>query len=109
MKTPVHPGTLLKERLKSANIKIKFLAQKIHVSNSQLVDILNGKRRLTPKIALYLEKELGFKALEWVRLQAEYELEMERLEQNDPFSPEDRPTITSAAASSNRLYRLKGN
>ncbi len=77
---PTHPGILLKKQLQSANIKAKFVAEKIHVSNSQFGDILNGKRRITPKIALLLEKEFGYRAKEWVRLQADYELELERIE-----------------------------
>lgn len=80
MKTVHHPGLLLKEKLKAANIKAKFMAHKIGVANSQFVDILNGKRRVTPRIALALEKELGVKALDLVRMQAEYELSVERLE-----------------------------
>ncbi|MCU0353696.1 MAG: HigA family addiction module antitoxin [Cytophagales bacterium] len=77
---PQHPGVLLKKQLQSANIKAKFVAEKIHVSNSQFGDILNGKRRITPKIALLLEKEFGYRAKDWVRLQADYELEVERIE-----------------------------
>lgn len=53
---PTHPGILLKKQLQSANIKAKFVAEKIHVSNSQFGDILNGKRRITPKIALLLKR-----------------------------------------------------
>ena len=80
MRTIIHPGILLKEKLKAANIKAKFLSQKLGVANSQFVDILNGKRRITPRIALALEKELGLRAIDLVRQQAEFELTMERLE-----------------------------
>jgi hypothetical protein len=48
MKTINHPGLQLKEKLRAADIKAKFLAAKIGVANSQFVDILNGKRRITP-------------------------------------------------------------
>ncbi len=68
------------EKLKAANIRAKFLSGKIGVANSQFVDILNGKRRITPRIALALEKELGVRAIDLVRQQAEYELLVERLE-----------------------------
>ncbi len=56
------------------------MAEKIRISNSQFGDILNGKRRITPRIALLLEKEFGYRAKDWVRLQADYELELERME-----------------------------
>lgn len=80
---PAHPGILLKKQLQSASIKAKFVAEKIQVSNSQFGDILNGKRRITPKIALLLEQEFGYRAKEWVRLQADYELEQERMKMTD--------------------------
>ena len=88
---PVHPGVLLKKQLQSASIKAKFVAEKIQVSNSQFGDILNGKRRITPKIALLLEQEFGYRAKEWVRLQADYELEHERLRMTNgkTGTPED--------------------
>jgi addiction module HigA family antidote len=94
MKTINHPGLLLKEKLRAADIKAKFLAAKIGVANSQFVDILNGKRRITPRIALALEKELGVKALDLVRQQAEFELAVERLE----TAAETQPVMTPVAA-----------
>lgn len=94
MKTPNHPGLSLKEKLRAADIKAKFLATKIGVANSQFVDILNGKRRITPRIALALEKELGVKALDLVRQQAEFELAVERLE----GAAGEQPAVTPAAA-----------
>ena len=94
MKTIHHPGLQLKEKLRSADITAKFLAAKIGVANSQFVDILNGKRRLTPRIALALEKELGVKALDLVRQQAEFELAEERREM---AAQEQAPVLVSAA------------
>jgi addiction module HigA family antidote len=79
MKATTHPGTLLKKRLKEAKIRANFLAGKIGVANSQFVDILNGKRRLTPRVAIGLERELGIRALDLVRLQAEYDLAAEKM------------------------------
>jgi addiction module HigA family antidote len=110
MKTINHPGLLLKEKLRAADIKAKFLAAKIGVANSQFVDILNGKRRITPRIALALEKELGVKALDLVRQQAEFELSVERLE----LAAQEQPVVTPIAASAlplsvgySRQYRNK--
>lgn len=98
MKTVNHPGLLLKEKLKAANLKAKFIAGKIGVANSQFVDMLNGKRRITPRIALALEKELGVKALHLVRLQAEYELSVERQEAADQRAiPASTPPLPADA------------
>ncbi len=94
MKTINHPGLQLKEKLRAADIKAKFMAAKIGVANSQFVDILNGKRRITPRIALALEKELGVRALDLVRQQAEFELSVERRE----VAAEEQPTLSTAAA-----------
>jgi addiction module HigA family antidote len=93
MKITNHPGLSLKEKLRAADIKAKFLAAKIGVANSQFVDILNGKRRITPRIALALEKELGVKALDLVRQQAEFELSVERLE----IAAEAQPLVATTA------------
>ncbi len=100
MKTINHPGLQLKEKLRAADIKAKFLAAKIGVANSQFVDILNGKRRITPRIALALEKELGVRALDLVRQQAEFELSVERNEiaagEQPPVTPVAAPTLPPA-------------
>lgn len=93
MVTYSHPGILLKKRLKDAKIKANFLAGKLGVANSQFVDILNGKRRLTPRIAIGLERELGVKALELVRLQAEYDLALEKSEQVSERISVSRPQV----------------
>jgi addiction module HigA family antidote len=94
MKTINHPGLQLKEKLRAADITAKFLAAKIGVANSQFVDILNGKRRITPRIALALEKELGVKALDLVRQQAEFELAVERTE----VAAEEQSVITAVVS-----------
>ncbi len=110
MKTINHPGVQLKEKLRSADITAKFLAAKIGVANSQFVDILNGKRRVTPRIALALEKELGIKAVDLVRQQAEFELAEERREM---AAEEQPPALVSAAPAQplstgySRQYRNK--
>jgi|GEM_PF-1636194 len=96
MKAINHPGPQLKDKLRAADIKAKFMAAKIGVANSQFVDILNGKRRVTPRIALALEKELGVKAVDLVRQQAEFELAEERRE----LAAEEQlpPVLVSTAA-----------
>lgn len=90
MKASVHPGTVLKKRLKEAKIRANFLAGKIGVANSQFVDILNGKRRLTPRVAIGLERELGIRAIDLVRLQAEYDLATEKMVEVAELSKDSR-------------------
>ncbi len=90
MKAIIHPGSLLKKRLREAKIRANFLAGKIGVANSQFVDILNGKRRLTPRVAIGLERELGIRAIDLVRLQAEYDLATEKMEEVAELSKDSR-------------------
>ncbi len=80
---PMHPGSYVKGKLAAAKIKINFVAAKMEVSLSQFTDILNTKRRMTPRIALLLEKEFGFEAIELVRMQAEYDLYTEKTTQHN--------------------------
>lgn len=79
---PVHPGTLLKEEIEYRGISQKQLAQQISVSYTVLNEILNGKRPISTDYALYLEAALGIDAQLWIQMQADYNLQVAKNDNN---------------------------
>lgn len=72
----VHPGFVLKEELESRNITQRKFAEIIDVPYTQLNEILNEKRPMSADFALAVEAALGIKAYIWVKLQADYNLQI---------------------------------
>ncbi len=71
---PTHPGEILKDELNSIGLSQRQLALRIKVSYTQLNEILNGKRPLSPEIALLIEAALALPAEPLLALQARYNL-----------------------------------
>ena len=78
MSNSFHPGQFLKEELKTRDIKIKDFSKKLLISNVQLSRILNGHNRLTPDIAVKLEKIFKISAEYWYKMQSNYDLQEAR-------------------------------
>ena len=76
----LHPGEVLSDELIAREIKQKDFAIKINLQAPHLNDLLKGKRHVSARIALKLEKELGIDAYYWLRLQINYDLEVARKE-----------------------------
>jgi HTH-type transcriptional regulator/antitoxin HigA len=76
-----HPGSLIKDELDYRGIKQKDFALDIDINPTMLNEIINGKRPVTPQIALLLEKTLAIKADYWLRFQSQYELDTERIKE----------------------------
>lgn len=74
----VHPGDVLRDELEMRGIKQKDFATTIGMPASVLNDIVQGKRSVTPDIAILLEAALGKNASSWLTLQAERDLEVAR-------------------------------
>lgn len=72
----VHPGFVLKEELESRHITQRKFAEVIGVPYTQLNEILNEKRPMSADFALAVEAALGIKAYIWVKLQADYNLQI---------------------------------
>jgi len=79
---PIHPGEMIKDELESRGITQKALAKQMDVSYSVLNEILNGKRPVTIHYALMLEAALGIPADIWIRLQADYDLQVARTDKS---------------------------
>lgn len=76
----LHPGKVLGEELEAREILQKDFAKKIGLQPPHLSDLIRGKRNVTARLALKLEKELGIDAGFWLRLQMAYDLFMAKKE-----------------------------
>lgn len=70
----LHPGELLKDELEYRNILQTKFAEKVGISFSTLNKILNGKRSISPELALTMEAVLGVNADMLVRMQSDYDI-----------------------------------
>jgi antitoxin HigA-1 len=70
----LHPGEVLAVEINAREIKQKDFAKKIKLLAPHFNDLLKGKRHISARIALKLEKELGIDADYWLRLQIAYDL-----------------------------------
>lgn len=70
-----HPGELIRDELKERNMTQKQLAEKSGIKASILSDIIHGKRTISLKSAMALEKVLDIPAEFWLRMQTQYQLD----------------------------------
>lgn len=70
---PTHPGELLAEELEARGLTQKKFAETLDVPYSQLNEVINGKRAMSPELALKIEAATGTKAYIWIELQAQYD------------------------------------
>ena len=80
---PTHPGEVLKDELEFRGISQRGLARRIGISYSAFNEMLNGKRSLSPELALMMEAALGVDAAPLLAMQNEYDMLM--AERNDSF------------------------
>jgi addiction module HigA family antidote len=83
MKNPPHPGEGLRDELDALGLAVSEAAEAVGVSRQHLYAIISGISRISPEMALRLEKALGGSAIHWLRLQAAYELAQVRLREPD--------------------------
>ena len=69
-----HPSVHIEKILKTRKWSYNTLAKESGIRPGRVSEIMNRKRRVTPDLALKLEKALGVKATEWLNAQVEYDL-----------------------------------
>ncbi|MBU8934781.1 MAG: helix-turn-helix domain-containing protein [candidate division Zixibacteria bacterium] len=77
------PGRFIQRELDARGWKQVDLAQIMGVATRVVSELVNGKRKITPKTAQELGDAFNIRAEEWLNLQAVYELAKERLPKND--------------------------
>jgi addiction module HigA family antidote len=75
MHNPPHPGEILKGLwLDPMNINITEAAEALQVSRNSLSKIINGRRDLTPEMAVRLSLVFGSSPESWMGHQVAYDL-----------------------------------
>ncbi len=75
---PTHPGDVLKEELEARGISQKKFSELLSVPYTQLNEILNGKRPVTPDFALMVEAALGINPELFINMQSRYNMSVAR-------------------------------
>jgi len=75
MKNPPHPGTVvLQECIEPLGLTITDAAEALDVSRNTLSELVNGKRGISPEMAVRLSKVFGGAEQGWLVRQAQYDL-----------------------------------
>jgi antitoxin HigA-1 len=71
---PIHPGRILKRELAARELSANKLSLALRLPSGRIVDIIDGKRGISPETALRLARSFGNSARFWLNLQTAYEL-----------------------------------
>jgi antitoxin HigA-1 len=75
MKNPPHPGVVvLQECIEPLGLSVTAAAAALGVTRNTLSELINGRRGISPEMAVRLEKVFGGSAESWLLQQAQYEL-----------------------------------
>ena len=74
MKTPVHPGRIVKGALSELNLTVTDAARALNVSRPTLSSLINEKAGISPEMAVRLAKSMGSTPAFWMRLQMTFDL-----------------------------------
>ena len=79
MHNPSHPGELVREEcLEPLGLSVTEAARVLGVTRQALNNVVNEKSRITPEMAIRLEKAFGGEADFWLRLQTAFDLAQAR-------------------------------
>ncbi len=90
---PVHPGRILKRELEARDMSANRLAIASRLSSGRIVEILNGKRGVSPETALRLARYFGNDARFWLNLHTAYELAVAERDMGAQIAAEVRPEV----------------
>ena len=75
MKTPPHPGGIvLRQCIEPSGLSITDAAEALGVTRNTLSELVNGKRGISPEMAVRLAKVFGGAEQGWIVQQAQYDL-----------------------------------
>ena len=75
MKNPPHPGlVVLQECIEPSSLSITDAAAALGVTRNTLSELVNGKRGISPEMAVRLSKVFGGAEQGWLVQQAQYDL-----------------------------------
>ena len=93
----IHPGEVLRIELDEKGISQKEFAATLSMPAPVLNDILNGKRNITPDIAVLLESILNHEASYWLKLQAERDIEVAKMKEEFIQKQRDIETLKNSS------------
>lgn len=73
MKTPVHPGRIIKDGIDDLGLTLTEAAAMLRVSDAALSSLLDGRSGLSGEMAVRLSETIGSTPGFWMRLQANYD------------------------------------
>src|SRR5258708_19411997 len=80
MKNPPHPGGfVMRQCIEPLGLTITDAAAALGVTRTTLSELVNGKRGISPEMAVRLSKVFGGSAETWLTQQAQYELAQVRV------------------------------
>lgn len=75
MKNPPHPGAFVyRECIEPLGLTITAAAAALGVTRTTLSELVNGRRSISPEMAVRLSKVFGGSAESWLVQQAQYDL-----------------------------------
>jgi antitoxin HigA-1 len=75
MKTPVHPGRIVRhDCLETLGLSVTEGAKILGVTRQTLNNVINGKSGISPEMAIRLTKAFGSTPETWLRMQLAYDL-----------------------------------
>lgn len=75
MKNPPHPGgTILRQCIEPLGLSITDAAAALGVTRTTLSELVNGKRGISPEMAIRLSQVFGGSPQSWLTQQAHYDL-----------------------------------
>lgn len=78
MANPPHPGGIVKDIIGDVSLSAAEAAEKLGVTRSSLLRLLDGEQGISPAIAVELERQGWSDAETWLRMQAAYDLAQAR-------------------------------
>lgn len=87
----MHPGELLRDELDARDIKHIDLAKSLGIAKNVMSEVINGKRNITPTLAVKLEEALDIKAEFWMRYQVSYEIDKIRMKNRQAVNKANLP------------------
>lgn len=83
IKSPAHPGRLLKTALEELGWSVTEAAKALGVTRQQLNNVIGGRSSITAEMAIRLEKGIGAAAETWVEMQRNFDLAQVRRREAD--------------------------
>ena len=99
-----HPGELIKDELKERGLSQKQLSEMTGIKASVISETISGKRSVSLKMAVALERALGIPADMWMNLQTQYNLDSAGIAERD--SQRETIPVTIPVQDKNLLKEL---